>query len=146
MRESTKKPSPGTKSDSNERDFSLREKSSNSDRKKYPASNEKLQAKPSGTLRLKGAEASHIRVAEDRITSYVGPSAIDIFVAKTLVSALGLLSAGIPPARGLTITKALKMVTGYTKKSYKRTQIKEAREELREVIEKALAKIDIVRK
>lgn len=55
-------------------------------------------------------------------TMFAGPDAVNLFRAATLKSALGLLKVGICPTRGLTMTKALKMATEYTKKKYKRTE------------------------
>ena len=68
-------------------------------------------------------------------TSLVGPDATDLFRAAALRSALGLLAVGITPTRGLTRTKALVMVTRYTGKTYKRSQLEEARSDLKVWIE-----------
>jgi hypothetical protein len=68
-------------------------------------------------------------------TAFVGPAATELFRAQVLLSALGLLQAGISPTRGLTRTRALVMASRYTAKSYKRTQIAQARLDLRVWIE-----------
>jgi type II secretory pathway component PulF len=74
---------------------------------------------------------SYIGVGKHGATSFVGPDATELFRVATLRSALGLLSKGITPTRGLTITKALALATGVTKKKYKRTEIEKAREDLK---------------
>jgi hypothetical protein len=57
---------------------------------------------------------------------FAGPDAVRFFHAAALRSGLGLLKVGIKPARGWTITKALKMAGTYTGKQYKRTEIDRA--------------------
>jgi hypothetical protein len=63
-------------------------------------------------------------------TTFAGPDAVNYFRAATLRSGLGLLKVGIRPTRGLTVTRALKLVTEYTGKKYKRTEIDIARADL----------------
>lgn len=64
-------------------------------------------------------------------TMFSGPDAVSFFRAATLRAALGLLKVGITPTRGLTKTKALALVTGYTGKKYKRTEIDRASADLK---------------
>jgi hypothetical protein len=64
-------------------------------------------------------------------TMFAGPDAVNFFRAATLRSALGLLKVGITPTRGLTMTKALKMVTPYTGQKYKRTEVDRASADLK---------------
>lgn len=54
--------------------------------------------------------------------SISGNEAVNFYRALVLKGAIGLLQKGITPTRGLTMTKALKLATGYTGKAYKRTQ------------------------
>jgi hypothetical protein len=68
-------------------------------------------------------------------TVFAGPDATNLFRAATLKAALGLLAKGITPTRGLTITRALAMVKEYSGKTYKRSQIEEARRDLTTWIE-----------
>lgn len=63
--------------------------------------------------------------------TFAGEDATRLFAAATLRSALGLLKAGIQPTRGYTMTKALNGATLFTGKRYRRTQVDEAREDLR---------------
>ena len=63
-------------------------------------------------------------------TTFAGPDAQHYFRAATLRAGLGLLKVGIQPTRGLTTTKALKIVTEYTGKKYKRTEIDRATADL----------------
>lgn len=63
---------------------------------------------------------------------FAGPDAVELFRVATLKSALGMLSKGIVPTRGLTRAKALAMVTPYTGQKYKNTlpEIERARNDL----------------
>lgn len=79
-------------------------------------------------------------------TSFVGPDATNLFRAMTLKSALGLLSHGISPTRGLTMTKALKMVEYYSGQKYKRTEVARAIADLTTWIETMKSAIPIERK
>jgi hypothetical protein len=64
--------------------------------------------------------------------SFVGPDAVEVFRVATLASALGLLKVGITPTRGLTMKKALAMVTPYTGQTYKgKKDIERARADLK---------------
>lgn len=63
-------------------------------------------------------------------TSFVGSDAVEVFRAAVLVSALGLLAKGIRPTRGLTLKKALTLATHYTGRSYKRTEVEQARRDI----------------
>ena len=67
--------------------------------------------------------------------TFVGPDATRLFSAAALHSAVGLLSHGIAPSRGWTMTRALKTVSSYTGKTYKRTQHAQARADLKIWIE-----------
>ena len=80
---------------------------------------------------------------DNRPTSFSGESAVDIFRIRTLSSALGLLSHGIKPTRNLTLTRALAMATEYTGKKYKRTQIGEARQDLKKIENLRIKHVDI---
>jgi hypothetical protein len=77
-------------------------------------------------------------------TSFVGPDATELFRAATLRSALGLLSHGIAPTRGLTMTKALAMVERYTGQKYKRTESERAKSDLTVWIETMKSAIPVV--
>ena len=60
-----------------------------------------------------------------------GPDAVNLYRCATLWSAIRLLQVGIQPTRGFTMTKALKMASGYTGKAYKRSQSEQARADLK---------------
>lgn len=56
-----------------------------------------------------------------------GPDGVKLYNALALKHAMNLYSkTGIKPTRGWTVTKALAMVTHYTGKPYKKTQLKPA--------------------
>jgi hypothetical protein len=74
-------------------------------------------------------------------TSFNGPAAVDLYRIQTLRSALSLLSKGITPTRGLTMTKALGMATEYTGTKYKRTQAHIARDDLQLLYTQRLAAV-----
>jgi hypothetical protein len=74
-------------------------------------------------------------------TTFVGPDAVELYRAQVLLNALGLLHVGICPTRGLTLTRALVMASQYTAKSYKRTELAQARLDLRTWIESAKGNI-----
>jgi hypothetical protein len=61
---------------------------------------------------------------------FSGPDAVHMFRAAALRSAIGLLSKGIRPTRGMTMTKALIMAGEYTGKTYKRGQHEQAMADL----------------
>lgn len=63
-------------------------------------------------------------------TTFSGLDAVHLFRAAVLKSGLGLLSKGIRPTQGLSLTKALKMASGYTGKKYKRGEAERARADL----------------
>jgi predicted transcriptional regulator len=65
------------------------------------------------------------------VTAFVGPDAMALMRATSLRSAIRLLQAGIVPARGFTLSRALKMAGEYTGKTYKRTQAEQARADLK---------------
>jgi hypothetical protein len=77
-------------------------------------------------------------------TTFVGPDATELFRAATLMSALGLLKAGIVPTRGLSSKRALAMASGYTGKKYKRGQHDLARADLKVWIETMKSALPIV--
>jgi hypothetical protein len=78
---------------------------------------------------------SEIKHFADGGASFVGRDAVEIVRVATLMSAIGLLSKGITPTRGLTMTKALAMATPYTGKKYKRTEAEAARKDLKAWVE-----------
>ena len=73
--------------------------------------------------------------AQGNAVTFSGPDAVELFRVATLSSAIGLLSVGVCPTRGLTMTKALAMCKPYTGKSYKRSEFKAARDDLKTWIE-----------
>lgn len=50
--------------------------------------------------------------------TFVGPDAVRVFQAAALSSGIGLLSKGIVPRRGWTMTRALAAATAYTGRKY----------------------------
>lgn len=68
-------------------------------------------------------------------TMFAGEKAVDAFRIATLISAIGLLKAGIIPTRGMTMTKALKMATEYTAIKYKRTEADKAAANLKSILD-----------
>lgn len=78
---------------------------------------------------------SYIRDFDNGGVSLVGPDAVALFRVAALTSALGLLSKGITPTRGLTVKRALGMATEYTGQTYKRNEIERARADLKVWIE-----------
>lgn len=75
--------------------------------------------------------------------SYSGENAVDAFRIRTLSSALKLLSVGITPTRGLTMTRALGMATQYTGQKYKRTEVQRARDDLEKILAIRIQHIEI---
>lgn len=63
-------------------------------------------------------------------TTFVGPDATNLYRAAVIRSALRLLTQGIKPTRGATMTGTLKLVQGYTGKTYKRTEAERAMADL----------------
>lgn len=80
---------------------------------------------------------------DNRPIAFSGEKAVDIFRIRVLSSGLTLLSKGITPTRGLTLSKALKMATEYTGKKYKRTEIETAREDLKKIEGLRVQHVDI---
>lgn len=74
-------------------------------------------------------------------TMFAGPAAVDVFRAITLKSALGMTKHGLVATRGMTKTRCLAMVTEYTGKKYKRTEVDQALADLQTVIDAARAAI-----
>lgn len=65
------------------------------------------------------------------LLSLDGFDAIEVYRVATLRSAIGLLEVGITPTRGFTMKKALLVAKTYTGKDYKRTDAKQAKEDLK---------------
>jgi hypothetical protein len=63
-------------------------------------------------------------------TVFAGADAIRLFTAVTVRSAIGMLKKGIKPSRHWTMTKALRMATSYSGKTYKRTEADRAMADL----------------
>jgi hypothetical protein len=79
---------------------------------------------------MKMIESKIVYDKTGRAVAMVGPDAVNLHRAVVLRCALGLLSKGITPTRGLTMTKALAMVKEYTGHKYKRTEFEQARTDL----------------
>jgi hypothetical protein len=62
--------------------------------------------------------------------AFMGRDAVEVFRVATLASAIGLLTKGICPTRGLTMKRALAMATPYTGRTYKRSEAEQARRDL----------------
>lgn len=69
------------------------------------------------------------------VMMFSGEKAVDAFRIATLISAIGLLKAGIIPTRGMTMTKALKIATEYTGIKYKRTEADKAAANLKHILD-----------
>lgn len=80
-------------------------------------------------------EQSEIALFGNGGASFSGRDAVEVFRVAALSSALGLLSKGITPTRGLTMKKALAMATPYTGRTYKRSEVEDARRDLKVWIE-----------
>lgn len=63
-------------------------------------------------------------------TMFAGPDATQLFRAVVVKHGLKMAKAGIRATRGFTITRGLQMVTGYTGKKYKRTEVDRALRDL----------------
>jgi hypothetical protein len=63
--------------------------------------------------------------------TFDGPDAVEVFRVAVLMQAIGLLSKGIKPTRGLTMKKALLIAKEYTGQDYKRTEFERARADLK---------------
>jgi hypothetical protein len=90
-------------------------------------------------------EESYIKTGPGGVT-FVGPDATHLFRAATLISALGLLKAGITPTRGLTSKRAFAIAKEYTGKDYKRGQHEQARADLKVWVEAMKAALPVVTK
>jgi hypothetical protein len=64
-------------------------------------------------------------------TSFVGHEAISVWDAAVLMTGIKLLSKGIIPRRGWTMTKALAAASAYSGRKYKRTEWPQAIEDIR---------------
>lgn len=65
-----------------------------------------------------------------KVLAYVGPDATALVKAKLLKVSLGVYQFGIIPTKGMTLTKALAIVTTYTGKRYKRSEWEKAQQDL----------------
>jgi hypothetical protein len=63
--------------------------------------------------------------------TFDGPDAVEVFRVAVLMQAIGLLSKGIKPTRGLTMKKALLIAKEYTGQDYKRTEFERVRADLK---------------
>ena len=93
---------------------------------------------------MEKAESSLSYYPNGEAKSFVGPDAVNMYRAYTLVSAIGLLQKGMQPTRGFTMKKALDMATGYTNKKYKRTQSEEARADVKKWADEMKAALPVV--
>jgi len=66
---------------------------------------------------------------------FAGTDAVTLFKALALATGIRLLSRGIRPRPGWTMTKALAAATVYTGQKYKRTEHERAQADLRTWIE-----------
>lgn len=78
-------------------------------------------------------------------TMFAGEDAVDLYRAAVLKGAIGLLTKGISPTRGLTMKRALALATEYTGTPYKRTQAAQAITDLAAVIEAKRSTIPVTR-
>ena len=58
--------------------------------------------------------------------SFVGSDAVALYRAMTIRHALRLLQVGIKPTRGVSMTRALRLVQAYSGRTYKRTESSQA--------------------
>lgn len=74
------------------------------------------------------------RITIDKVgTMYAGRDAVELFRVKMLISGLKLnASTGMLPTRGMTKSKMLAMAGQYTKRKYKRTEMQQAIDDLKE--------------
>jgi hypothetical protein len=77
-------------------------------------------------------------------TTFSGPDATNLFRAATLISALGLLKAGITPTRGLTSKRAFLLAKEYTGKDYKRGQHDQAISDVKVWVETMKAALPVI--
>lgn len=89
---------------------------------------------------------SYINTKNGQCTTFVGSDAVNYVRAEFLSSSLKLWAATkIIPTRGVTITKMLAMATGYTGKTYKRSEAIQAATDVKKWADKmkaALPKIE----
>lgn len=65
---------------------------------------------------------------------FSGPDGVNLFRAKRLLSSIKMMhetQGRLIPTPGMTMTKALKIATGYTKQAYKRTEAVKAMGDLK---------------
>lgn len=87
---------------------------------------------------------SEVIVHKSGSVTYAGPDATNFFRAKMLSLSIRMYSeTKVIPTRGVTITRMLKMATGYTGKSYRRGQYDLAVEDLRIWIETMRAALPV---
>jgi hypothetical protein len=89
----------------------------------------------------------HMVARDGKINTYVGRDAVAVVKALTLWSALKLYhnSGGrIIPTRGVGITKMLALVTQYTGKKYKRTEVITAAEDVKKWADEMKAALPVV--
>lgn len=79
---------------------------------------------------MNNEESSITYNAKGDAVCFAGRDAVEVFRAASLSSAIGLLSKGIKPARGWTMTKALAAAERYTGRKYKRTEHEQARKDI----------------
>ena len=87
---------------------------------------------------------SEIVAGEHGTVAFVGPDATHLYRAMVLRSAMGLLKVGIAPTRGLSMKKALAMVTVFSGRSYKRTEVDQAVKDLTVWIETMKSALPVV--
>jgi hypothetical protein len=63
--------------------------------------------------------------------SFDGPDAVEVYRVAVLIQAIGLLSKGIKPTRGLSMKKALLIAKEYTGQDYKRSEWQRAKDDLK---------------
>jgi hypothetical protein len=91
------------------------------------------------------SEDSYLGVRDSKITSYVGPDAVQAFRALTIASGLRLYAkTGMKPNRAYTPTAMLKAATGITGKTYKRGAYVEAADDLQSWANEMKAALPIV--
>jgi hypothetical protein len=84
-----------------------------------------------------------ITVRQGRCVGFAGEGATNLFRAMAIKSALGLLAVGIKPNRLYTKKNVLRVVSEYTGKTYKQTQLAEAAADLAAWIETARKTIPV---
>lgn len=89
------------------------------------------------------AEESYIDRGKHGIM-FVGPDATNLYRAAVIKNGLRLLKQGIKPSRNWTLTKALAAATGYTGKTYKRSEADKAIADMTAWIDAMKAAIPVV--